>query len=96
MELWNAGNILLIGISVLQLLKTLYSCATWGRFGHKVASECRESQLLSPGHPGDASAYALGGWNAFATDRAQITILGLAEKGEVMGLGNPQISCLAI
>lgn len=96
MELWNAGNILFIGISVLQLLKTMYTCATWGRFRHKVASEPRESQLLSPGYQGDASACALSGWNAFGTDRARITILSLADKGEVMGLGNPQISCLAI
>ena len=49
MELWNAGNILLIGISVLQLLKTMYTSATWGRFSHKVASEPREAQRLSPG-----------------------------------------------
>lgn len=95
-ELWNDGNILLIGISVLQLLKTMYTSATWGRFSHKVASEPREAQRLSPGYPRDASACALSGWNAFEEDRARITILGLAEKGEVMGLGNPQISRLAI
>lgn len=96
MELWNAGNILLLGISVLQLLKTMYTSATWGRFSHKVASEPREAQRLSPGYPGDASACALSGWSAFGADRARITILGLTEKGEVMGLGNPQISHLAI
>lgn len=96
MDLWNAGNILLIGVSVLQLLKTMYTSATWGRFSHKVASEPREAQSLSPGYPGDASACAPSDWNAFGADRARITILGLAEKGEVMGLGNPQISRLAL